>query len=383
VKIRLRNFPAKQLISHIEDTSYDNAPYNEAITSSHLWFTSSSQLIKVWCQRFEKSKKKNRLLTFLFIFLSYPHGTLTLKEIKNLQTLLNHPNEGLDENLITSTRLKLTDCLIAAEKIPTPHSSEPSPKPNLKSLNELNSDIESNFEGCVKQFSLELQTYFAHLFMKLNPLEFVNQQWIDHPNQTPNYTNFIETTKGLLRFCSLFILQADTEKTRTDHYKFLLTIALKALEQRNFAVAHVIFASLQLPAISRLKMTKNKKFQEKLTKLNKLLTPHNNSKSYREELVKKSTLPTIPIVELFSTDLSLQGNHPKFLLNGHLNHELLISLHGYYSLLEKQQTCLKDWDGLNHKPTYDMEMLKLTPKEFQGVEFDQFTYNLSQQHEPD
>ncbi|EGC31826.1 hypothetical protein DICPUDRAFT_156274 [Dictyostelium purpureum] len=153
------------------------------------------------------------------------------------------------------------------------------------------------------------------LFKNIKSKEFLNLCWTNKQEKTklaPNVIRFIEHFNSVSFWLQTQIVKSGKVKERVQVVKKIIALGDSFIQLNNFYGAMEVLSSLESSAVSRLHKTWEQIPQstvQSLHSLQKLLSPTDNFKNYREK-ISKTTSSCIPYIGLYLSDLTFihEGN---------------------------------------------------------------------------
>ncbi|KAL9642462.1 hypothetical protein ABK040_011030 [Willaertia magna] len=147
-----------------------------------------------------------------------------------------------------------------------------------------------------------------HLFEKIRPKEFLNQNWMKESRmkKAPNIYAMINRSNEVGMWVATEILMAEDLKERAFILKRFIKLAAKCQKIHNYNTLYDIVAGINSNPIHRLKKTWELVPEKWITKFQELLTLTSPKKSYsalREALEKNADQTVLPYIGMYLTDL--------------------------------------------------------------------------------
>ncbi|KAM9986321.1 hypothetical protein ACTFIY_010750 [Dictyostelium cf. discoideum] len=170
-----------------------------------------------------------------------------------------------------------------------------------------------NFD--ISDIAIQITLMEFDLFKNIKSKEFLNLAWTHKTEKTklsPNIVRFIEHFNSVSFWLQTCIVKSGKIKERVAVLKKVIALADVFVQLNNYYGAMEVLSSLESSAVSRLHKTWEQVPQssiQSLQSLQKLLSPQENFKNYRERISKCGSC-CIPYIGLYLSDLTFihEGN---------------------------------------------------------------------------
>jgi len=182
-------------------------------------------------------------------------------------------------------------------------------------------------DSLIVQFLTSIE---SSLFRAVEAYELINLNWRKRRNKHSQVNAMFSRFNNVSTWFCYRILQEKKAEDRADLIAKLIDIADQLIKVGNYNTLMEILAALNMHPVDRLKRTWAKvpeRYLERREKMQELMDPRNNYKSYRSELVQRKDTKqyALPYFGIFTRDLTFieEGNEAK-LENGKCNTEKII-----------------------------------------------------------
>jgi len=182
-------------------------------------------------------------------------------------------------------------------------------------------------DSLIVQFLTSIE---SSLFRNVEAYELINLNWRKRRNKHSQVNAMFKRFNNVSSWFCYRILQEKKSEARADLIAKLIDIADQLIKVGNYNSLMEILASLNMHPVDRLKKTWAKvpeRYIERRERMQELMDPRNNYKSYRAELVqrKETKQYALPYFGIFTRDLTFieEGNETK-LDSGKCNTEKII-----------------------------------------------------------
>mmetsp|Transcript_4454 Transcript_4454/g.6234 ORF Transcript_4454/g.6234 Transcript_4454/m.6234 type:complete len:1257 (-) Transcript_4454:61-3831(-) len=148
----------------------------------------------------------------------------------------------------------------------------------------------------------------CQFLQSIRPEEFLGQAWHrEHKEKmAPNLSAYVDWFTQMRNWVSTEILKGESSAERKDTIEYFIQVAMRLFDMHNYNGVTEILSSMHGDAISVLQQSwkdVNKKSNEQLEVLTKMMSPHKNFKSYRSELKSiQNDTPYVPYLGVFLND---------------------------------------------------------------------------------
>ncbi|KAJ3273412.1 hypothetical protein HDV01_004482 [Terramyces sp. JEL0728] len=153
----------------------------------------------------------------------------------------------------------------------------------------------------------QLTILYSSIFIKIQPVELMNQEFAKkYSNIAVNVRAMSDVSNKITGWIISCIVQEENVKNRAAILKFFVKVACKLLALNNFHALFAVQSAFSSSTVSRLNRTwsiLSEKTMVLFHSINQATDINRNYAEYRQ-LLKRATLPAIPFLGLFLTDLT-------------------------------------------------------------------------------
>lgn len=165
----------------------------------------------------------------------------------------------------------------------------------------------------------------AELFANIQPPEFLYGAWkMEEQEKAPNLREIVQRFNQTGRWVATTILKEENSKNQTKLISKFIKVAQKMQQLRNYHGTFEMLSGLNFTAVQRLQAMKKLPSSDvsSLKKLENLMSPSGNFKSYRN---LDTTPPTLPYLAISLRDLTfINDGNPDYIGNNLINFQKMV-----------------------------------------------------------
>ncbi|KAJ6252105.1 ras guanine nucleotide exchange factor i-related [Anaeramoeba flamelloides] len=383
-----------QLILQITNSKPSDPKYMDIFLMTYQSFTSPGKLLLKLFQRYQRPENlKERLKNKTEKEINTGLRTIKLRTVHLLKRwidnhfsdfnegLLEEVNKFIKDNLNKSVDTKLMEILKKSiknqikgdKKEKWNNQTPPEPKVPRNIFRKSLTLFDIDEEEIARQISL----IDFEIFSKIRPAELLNCAWSKDKlkHRAKNVLKMTNRFNAMSEWAATLIIQPERVRQRVKVLKKFINIAQHLYQLNNFNSLISILSGISSSAVYRLSFTFGElkpKTMETYENLKALMSGKDNYKIYRG-LLKSASLPCIPFLGFYQTDLTfIEDGNPDF-INGLINFSKRSLVYEVIYEIEKYQV-----NDYNLHPVYQIALfLNKFPREEQKK-----LYQISLKREP-
>ncbi|KAJ3309596.1 hypothetical protein HDV04_005916 [Boothiomyces sp. JEL0838] len=157
------------------------------------------------------------------------------------------------------------------------------------------------------ELARQLTILFSSIFIKIQPVELMNQEFAKkYSNIAVNVRAMSDVSNKVTGWIISCIVQEENVKNRAAILKFFVKVACKLLALNNFHALFAVQSAFSSSTVSRLNRTWSTLSEKTMVLFHSINQATDTNRNYAEyrQLLRRATLPAIPFLGLFLTDLT-------------------------------------------------------------------------------